>query len=274
VKPDSAPLPVLERYELKFNIAPELIAPLSDFVEAYCYPDRHSEGTPGGFYQVNSLYLDSPDYHFLRNRIERLPDRFNMRVRSYGPLPVAPYFLEVKCKSGDIIRKHRARIQDEDLERVLDPATPLDAGLAYLGEAAGANLFRTLVHRHNAAPVVMTSYRRKAYVSHCDEYARVTFDIGLRYMPQREYRPLSLEGGLAPSDPETRYDEGTSVILELKCYASYVPLWMVDMIRTFQLRRRGFSKYASAMSQAFRNYAFDDGVRISPAARFGREDRD
>ena len=271
---ETGPLPVLERYELKFTIPTELVAPISDFAEAYCFMDRHSTLSPGGFYQVNSLYLDSPDYVFLRNRLERLPDRFNMRVRSYGLIPEAPYFLEVKRKQGDIIRKHRARVLDEDLERVLDPGRDCSTALVSPGDLVSAEHFRALAHRFNAAPVVMTSYRRKAYISHCDDYARVTFDIGLRYQPQREYRPLSVEGGMAPSDTETRYDEGTSVILELKCYSQYVPLWMVDMIRTFDLRRRGFSKYATAMSQVFRNYAFDDGTRVSRDARFGREGGD
>ena len=39
------------------------------------------------------------------------------------------------------------------------------------------------------------------------------------------------------SDVQTLFDRDTSVILELKCYTSYVPLWMVDCVRTFQLQR-------------------------------------
>lgn len=262
MRPDGAPLPVLERYELKYTIPPELVGPISAFVDPYCVLDRHSELAPDRFYQVNSLYLDSPEYIFLRHRKERLPNRFNMRVRSYGAHPVPPYFLEVKRKHGDIIRKHRARIRDADLQRVLDPAHDAHASLVSPGEADNADLFRRLVHQYNAAPVVMTSYRRKAYLSHCDEYARVTFDIGLRYMPQKEYRPFALDGGLAPSDLETLYDEGTSVILELKCYTGYVPLWMLDLVRTFQLRRRGFSKYGAGMAQMFRKHEFEDGTRV------------
>jgi SPX domain protein involved in polyphosphate accumulation len=272
VRPDAAPLPVLERYELKYTIAPELIGPISAYVEGFCSLDKHSELSHDKFYQVNSLYLDTPEYLFLRNRREKLPDRFNMRVRSYGPVPVAPYFLEVKRKSGDIIRKHRARIRDEDLRRVLDIGQDLKPCLVSAGEAENAELFRRLVHKYNAAPVVMTSYRRKAYFSTCDDYARVTFDIGLKYMLQRDYKPLCLDGGLAPSDVETRYDEGTSVILELKCYAKFVPLWMVDLIRAFDLRRRGFSKFSSGMAQVFRNYAHEDGLRASRLVGFGSED--
>ena len=265
MRPDGAPLPVLERYELKFTIPPELVEPISSFVETYCYMDSHSTSSPAGFYQVNSLYFDTPEYLFLRNRLDRIPDRFNMRVRSYGARPVLPYFLEVKQKKESIIRKYRARIREENLEHVLDPAREDHACLVSPGEAENAALFRRLAHIHNASPVVMTSYRRKAYISNCDEYARVTFDIGLRYMAQREYKPLSIGEGMAPSDVETCFDENTSVILELKCYSQYVPLWMVDLIRAFELTRRGFSKYSAGMAQVFRRYAFEDGSRVPPS---------
>lgn len=262
--------PVLERYELKFTIPAEKAAAIEAFASPYCQPDKYSEGSNDGYYQVNSLYLDSPDFYFLRQRLNGSPNRFNMRVRTYGPKPVLPYFLEIKQKRGEIINKYRARILDESLERVLDPATGDPEGLPDAREKANAILFRKLVHTYNASPVVMTSYRRKAFFSNCDEYARVTFDVGLKFMHQREYRPLDVPDLLAPTDVETLFDDGCSVILELKCYSDQVPLWMVDMIRTFDLMRRGFSKYSAALAQVFRRHEYDDSSRMSPFAEFNR----
>lgn len=262
------PAPMLERYELKYTIPADQVEEIADFAKAYCHSDRYSAASPDGYYQVNSLYLDSPDFFFLRQRLDGSENRFNMRVRSYGQRPQLPYFLEVKQKRGDIVRKYRARILEGDLEHALDPGADLAGMLADPREAASAALFRRLAHAYNAAPVAMTSYRRKAYFSHCDEYARVTFDAALRFMPQREYRPLEVSELLAPSDQETWFDEGTSVILELKCHSRQVPLWMVDMIRRFQLRRRGFSKYSAALAQVFRSHAFDDSTLVSPFSEF------
>ena len=71
-----------------------------------------------------------------------------------------------------------------------------------------------------------------------------------------------MEAEFAPTDVETVFDEGTSVVLELKCPAKNVPLWMVDLIRTFELKRRGFSKYSAGMAQVFRRYEFDPGSRM------------
>jgi len=260
--------PVLERYELKYTIPMEQVADIVAFVAPYCHPDKYSENSPDGFYQVNSLYLDSPEFIFLRRRLDGSENRFNMRVRSYGPNPKLPYFLEIKHKLGDIVRKYRARIEDECLERVLAPDTDISRDLTDQVEADNAILFRRLVHSYNAAPVVMTSYRRMAFFSDCDDYARVTFDAGLRFMPQQEYRPLEVSELLAPSDMETVFDDRCSVVLELKCYSKQVPLWMVDLIRTFDLKRRGFSKYSAALAQVFRRNEFDDSHRVSPFAGF------
>jgi SPX domain protein involved in polyphosphate accumulation len=268
MKPAAAP--VLERYEMKYTIPMEQMPGIVDFLAPYCQPDKYSENSPDGFYQVNSLYMDSPEFIFLRRRLDGSENRFNMRVRSYGPKPVLPYFLEIKHKLGDIVRKYRARIQDESLERILAPDTDVTKDLTDSREADNAVLFRRLVHTYNAAPVVMTSYRRMAFFSNCDDYARVTFDVGLRFMPQQEYRPLDVSELLAPSDMETVFDDRCSVVLELKCYSKQVPLWMVDLVRTFDLKRRGFSKYSAALAQVFSRHEFDESHRVSPFAGFAK----
>jgi hypothetical protein len=96
---------------------------------------------------------------------------------------------------------------------------------------------------------VLLQYRRKAYISDIDDYARVTFDIGLSSMPPplTGYQPEPDNGEITPCDVQTCFDGGCSVILELKCYTNFVPLWMIDMVRTFELKRRSFSKYSTCL---------------------------
>lgn len=261
---------LLERYELKYTIPASLATEVEDFILPYCLMDRHSEISPQGYYQVNSLYFDTPDFHFLNQRLQRVESRFNMRVRTYGAEPVLPYFLEIKQKRGDIIRKLRARIRDENLEHFLDPAEEVKKHLVDGRDILNAARFKRLVSVYNAAPVVMTSYLRKAFFSHCDEYARVTLDKSLRFCAQDGYSLLTLPDLMAPSDTETNFDDGCSVILELKCYSKYVPIWMIDLIRRFELRRRGFSKYSVAVSRVFQNQEYDLSQRVSPLVDFNR----
>ena len=234
------------RFELKYTIPADRIDAIVDFLSPYCVFDRHSADAENGFYLINSLYFDSPAYYFLRQRILRAENRFNMRVRTYGANPELPYFLEVKQRTGDLVRKFRGQLFDSDLK------TFLGENLASPGPAGGdndesADLFRRTAHRYNASPVVLVQYLHKALVSVCDEYARVTFDLGLRCAERRSYDPLPVEEDMIPCDTPACFDGGCGVVLELKCHASHVPLWMIDLVKQFHLTRRGFSKYANCL---------------------------
>lgn len=244
---------VLERYELKYTIPCHLVDEISHFVSAYCYLDKYSEKSHDQFYKINSLYFDTPEYLFLRQRKHGVPRRFNMRIRSYGDNPQLPYFLEVKQKRGEIVKKLRAKVYETDLFGLLHGPIP-DEFLSGDKEASSRAVFLRLLHEYNAHPQVLVQYRRKAYISEYEDYARVTFDKELRYMKQNDYSPIPIEEKMAACDVETRFDSGCQLILELKCYTSYVPLWMIDCIRKFQLKRRGFSKFLTCMLPILSEY--------------------
>lgn len=256
--------PVLERYELKYHISPEMIEPISHFVSAYCSPDKYSERTETGFYRITNLYLDSPDFRFLQLRKERAENRFNMRVRAYGDSPGLPYFLEIKQKLGDIIRKFRASVTDKEWYRAYT-----EAGYQSATEEGGAqaennrSLFERLIYSYRAGPKVLTQYVRKAWVSDVDDYARVTFDIDLRYRPESDFRIEAPEEDMIACDTALVFDPGCSVILELKCYTLNVPLWMIDLIKTFNLQRRSFSKYRAGVEEVIRFYNYDYQSRVT-----------
>ncbi len=252
----SAIPPVLERYEAKYTIPFDMVDEISKFIEPYCSLDTYSEKSPDLFYTINSLYFDTPSYLFLMMRLRRAESRFNMRVRTYGEKPSLPWFLEIKYKRGDIMRKYRAKIYSENIEHILSTQELPRHHVKDEKEEKNRLLFYRLLHTYNAQPKVLIQYKRKAYISDVDEYARVTFDIGMRSMPQTGYDPIPQEEAMKPCDIEDAYDYGTSVILELKCYTSFVPLWMIDLVRKFGLRRRGFSKY---MTGLYRSIDFGDG---------------
>jgi hypothetical protein len=241
--------PVLARLELKYTIPFSMVDEISRFVEPYCSLDAYSEKSPDLYYTINSLYFDTPDYLFLRWRAREADNRFNMRVRTYGESPVLPWFLEIKHKRGDILNKYRARVHREDLELLLNSPELLRDGAKDGKEEQNRLIFYRLFQTYNASPKVLIQYKRKAYISDCEEYSRVTFDIQLRSLWQTGYDPLPHAAAMVPCDAQTLYDPGASVILELKCYTSFVPSWMIDLIRAFQLQRRGFSKYLAGFRQ-------------------------
>ncbi len=247
---------VLERFELKYTIPWEMVGPVSRFIEPYCSLDEYSEFSPDRFYIVNSLYFDSPQFHFLKNKENGCLERFNMRIRSYGAEPGPPYFLEIKHKRRDIIKKYRGKTFETDIKSIVDVKHIFPDGKKHIDKnEKNLNFFRRLHYVYGAEPKVLVQYRRKAYFSNYDEYARVTFDIGLRSMEATDsYLPHPVEHQMLHADYENVFDTGTNVILELKCYTAFVPLWMMDLIRTFNLKQRGFSKYQTCLNKVFERY--------------------
>ncbi|MDM8549668.1 polyphosphate polymerase domain-containing protein [Desulfobacterales bacterium HSG2] len=256
--------PMLERYELKYTIPRELIEPVSDFASVYCSPDKYSLQTESGFYRVNNLYFDSPGYLFLRRRMEGAENRFNMRIRSYGDHPEMPYFLEIKQKIGNVVRKYRAPVTDREWYKVFtEPGAGFCEKNDASAEAKNRALFERSVFSYNASPKVLTQYVRKAWVSDVDDYARVTFDMDLRFMHETGYNLVPREEKMVSCDTEALFDPGCSVILELKCYTSQVPLWMIDLIRYFDLQRRSFSKYMTGVAEVFGLHRYDAASRVA-----------
>ncbi|HON10758.1 MAG: polyphosphate polymerase domain-containing protein [Fibrobacter sp.] len=254
---------LLNRYEAKYLIPFSMIGPIVEFIKPYCSYDKYSALSEDRFYKVNSLYFDTPDYLFLHQRIYKAEKRFNMRIRSYGDHPVMPYFFEIKQRLGDIIRKIRAKIDDPDYAELFNRS-----GVEIRdGEDQKNELHRELFYRtaskYNAAPVVLVQYRRQAFFSTCDDYARVTFDIDIHAMEKRSYDPVPEKGKIFRCS--TGFDGERNVILELKCFKDSVPSWMIDLIRAFQLQRRGFSKYSTCLQNVFDRKTQDQLLSYNPS---------
>lgn len=235
----------LERYELKYLIPLSLVGPISQFVERYCEMDYYSRVSPDQFYTINSLYLDTPSLYLLRFKEAANAFSFNMRVRSYGGSPQPPYFFEIKYKLRDFVRKKRAKVDTADWMDILEWGQ-VPAGME-LGSRMNLENFIFMKQTYNVGPVILTQYRRKAYLSFIDDYARVTFDRDLRYQEMDRWCVTPDEKDLSHYDHPGSFEEpGCNVILELKCEKK-IPLWMVDLIRYFQLEQGSFSKFGNSM---------------------------
>lgn len=252
----SALPPVIERYELKYVIPYSLVEPVSRFLEPCCGLDAHSMGHPDQFYPVNSLYFDTPDYRFLKQRMWGSDRRFNMRVRAYGDGRAGPYFAEIKYKTPTSVKKFRASLETSDWPGFLcEKSQHGDVSVEDGKDRMSRQLFLRLAESYAAEPKIFTCYRRRAFLSLIDDYARVTFDIDLRYRPQESgyaSDPYSLSPGrdCVNYDAETIYGDEyggeANVVLELKASVGAVPVWMIELIRRFELKQVGFSKYLNS----------------------------
>jgi SPX domain protein involved in polyphosphate accumulation len=238
----------IERFELKYIIPYHLMNEIINYIELYCDKDPYSTSLDEGFYTVNSLYLDSTDFELLERKKNKFPNRFNLRVRSYGDGSKPPYFLEMKCKKGEIVDKIRSRVEDEDWSTYFS----YNKDLSLLTTTNRDNLIKFFINAMNlqVEPKILTQYERLAYFSTIDDYARVTFDRSLRFQ--------MVDNFTVTPDPQkmNNYDFGSafgedksSIVLELKSHRK-VPQWMLDMIRIFGLNKKSFSKYERSLEES------------------------
>ena len=249
---------VLQRFEYKYLIPRSMIEPISEFVKIYCYLDKYSEISPTKFYRINNIYLDTPFYTFLNNRLAKKENRFNMRIRSYGEDPVPPYFWEVKCKFGENKQKYRVKVKSEEIEKIFY----MEKAATILGlkgsDAKNMDLFQSLALSYNAQPQVLTQYDRMAWISEADEYARVTFDANLQCCEEHDFNVKPDPKRMESYDTTSIFGPDAQCILELKGQVSNLPLWMVDLIQRFDLRKMAFSKFRYGMLRVLRNQRPDN----------------
>lgn len=244
---------LLQRYELKYMIPFELVGPISTFIENHCEMDYYSQISRDHFYIINSLYFDTPNFEFFKRKEAAVQPSWSMRVRSYGANPKPPVFSELKLKINDFSNKMRAKIYCDNWAHVLESGeipTDIDGkSRSYLEN------FIWHMNAYGAGPKILTQYRRKAYLSVIDQYARVTFDRDMRYQLEEGFNVTPYERAMCHYDTEDIFPHPSeNVVLELKC-EKRVPIWMLQLIKKFDLTRSGFSKYRNAIKE----------TRIEPA---------
>lgn len=237
----------LDRYEIKYLIPMDLVKPISEYVEQFCQMDYYSQISTDHFYVINSLYLDNLSNYVLRKQ-QNAEHAFScFRIRSYGADPKPPYYLESKQKIGDFCKKRRGKIPFENLEQFIADPTSIPG----FDPSSDTNVCGFL-EKHTTLglePKILTQYRRKAYLSNVDNYARVTFDRDLRFMEETRYNVKPVESLMNHYDqPEVFdwYGSGANVVLEMKSERK-IPIWMVELVRRFNLNRDNFSKYRNSM---------------------------
>ncbi len=239
----------ISRYELKYILPKSMVSQIGDYIEICCQKDNHSLNVCDGYYTVNTLYLDSPNFLLLDHKRSNMSKRFTLRIRSYADGESPPYFFEVKKKAGMLINKIRACVKEKDLYEVFKhPDGAL--GLS-LEDKKNLKYFIRKSEELHARPKIFTQYKRLAYFSVLDEYVRITFDRDLKFCKSKVFNVI-------PGHYDTQnydYDiflkgmPANSVVLEIKTLTS-VPKWVIELIQYFGLERGSFSKFESSLDEA------------------------
>ncbi len=242
----------ISRYEMKYAVSEEQAAEIRDYIQPIFSLDQHAGSEQGG-YTVNSVYMDTPSLRFYYDTRLRLPTRLKPRVRYYGTRPAEVAVMEVKHRHNRTIWKTRHSVPVDEWPAVLEVSGSDRTSPSYTNVA---ETFVDVHHLYGTAPVLHVRYSREPYVSEIDEYARITFDRGMRYRLMRGSYELACsdEEMLYYDDPITAQWDDSPVVMEIKT-ESFVPAWAIDLIRRFSLVQRGYSKYRYVIDRCLENVA-------------------
>jgi SPX domain protein involved in polyphosphate accumulation len=246
--PLAAPLQThFERREFKYLLDEALVARVRAMIRPFCELDPFALAHPDHRYGIESLYFDTPSMDLYLANEREITDRYKLRVRTYPDAERSPAFFEVKRRYNDVIVKDRGRAPEDWVQAVSDPGwSPGDSDQGAVSLTTEAFVAR--VRARGCRPVCTVDYRREAWSSTIDDYARVTFDTQIRCQPVDKpgfgKRPGSWRSvdHAHPNHDVTR----SPTVLELK-FTRAVPSWMVNTVRTLELSRASFSKYGRSV---------------------------
>lgn len=247
------------RAEHKYVVSETTAQALRGFMKAYLLPDQYMPaGSPEGYY-VHSLYLDSPAYELYHETKDGVKNRYKLRMRFYDDSREAPTFLEIKTRTTDSIRKHRAIVSKQAAESFLNGESLTTADLIGGSDKAAFALteFGMRTNRLTARGSAFVSYQREAFVALEADGIRITFD---RHITGKTYDPL--QGLRLPADGAAVFPG--QVVFEVK-YSGPIPSWIRGLIHDFGLQRVSFPKYVHAVD-ALRHTA-QASTKDQPGAR-------
>ena len=246
---------LLERFELKYHIPVDWADRIGAFLAPYCEEDYYSKITPGGFYWITNLYLDSPSWTFLGWKKKQLLDRFNMRIRTYGEHPAqdGTFHFECKRKIKNICYKSRGTIKGINPGEVWN-MKPEDWPCKGEKDRMYVKDFLYKTELYNAHPRLLTQYKRRAWFGLREEYSRVTIDTGMRFREENGFDYTVDPHYMHSTGLPRFFQPACDAVLELKCPCSQVPYWMFDLIKFLNLKHAAFSKFGNAAAEWKRVY--------------------
>ena len=250
--------PTSARYEFKYAVPHSLVDPIRQFIEGYCDLDAYA-APPDGFYSITSLYLDDQRFQSFWDTENGKPDRYKLRIRTYGNGSGGPVNFEVKHRIHKSIVKSIVNYPGPDWPRFFQPSAPPDLERLPNPQRTALERFLLLSRKFRATPKMLVRYERLAFQSRTDQYVRVTFDRHLVHQPMSAYNLQGDPSRWQPIDHAPFLGTAeSSFVLELK-FLDRPSRWLEELTRRFGLVRRGCSKYSDAVRRRFfqREFAWD-----------------
>jgi hypothetical protein len=229
-------LEIFSRYEVKYLIPYNIYEKLVPYLLERMRYDKF--GT-NGYYNIVSLYFDSPDKKIYYETRNKLRFRQKLRLRVYEDATIeGPAFLEVKQKYNNVVNKRRTKIKLSDAYHYLQSGTT-DFMEGYdLSNPQILKEVHSFKSLYDLDPRIIVSYDRQAFHGLYEEDLRVTFDFNLMCRDDN----LRVEDG-----PQGKhFVDPNLVIMEVKVTHS-VPLWLTRLLSEFECKKQSVSKFCTSI---------------------------
>src|SRR3989344_406711 len=241
-----------ERFEFKYLLDVDQYQRVKKALSHFLVPDTAVAGLPHGFYEVISLYYDSPRFFYYWEKIDGASRRKKIRVRTYrrnGRYFSSDLFLEIKRKRDAVILKDRLLLSRENLTK---KDLSLVSCLLSLNNAHSRRVYNEYYFEQKArclAPKVLISYSREPFIGKFNQNVRVTFDFGIR--AKRTASNAASQDALFDMENRGFADvSGTKVVMEVK-FKGALPFYIDGILKDFNLSRVPYSKYCLGVEACY-----------------------
>jgi len=233
-----------QRFEFKYLISLDRLKEIKSFLQRYVVLDKFLEGTGKNFYEVVSLYYDSPRFYYYWQKVDGIEQRKKVRLRAYrinGKFTDYSFF-EIKRKRDSIILKDRLLLLNGDYDKLLKDGNFFRTNFI-INEKNNkvAEEFHWETYQRSISPKILVVYNREPYLGKFNKNFRVTFDY---FIKARRDNQLFAGG-------DNFIDlSADKAVMEVK-FNGRMPFYIQEIIKMYNLERISYSKYAHAVEGCF-----------------------
>lgn len=232
-----------QRFEFKYILSWQEYREIRAHLKRYVVLDGFARQARRNFYEVISLYYDSPKFYFYNEKNDGIKNRKKIRLRTYcvdGKM-TDHIFFEIKRKSDAVISK----------DRFLVPSGAY-GDFVGKGEISGdANFLdhnaRRIMEEYeyerslrSLRPSLLVSYSREPYLGRFNKNFRVTFDYNIKGKASRDLLDIT-------NCREVLVD---NVVMEVK-FNGKLPYYIREIIERYDLQRTSYSKYCRTAESCY-----------------------
>ncbi|PIP67259.1 MAG: hypothetical protein COW93_01160 [Parcubacteria group bacterium CG22_combo_CG10-13_8_21_14_all_41_9] len=246
-----------QRFEFKYLLSFDEFNQIRKRLRQYVSLDGFARDSNKGFYEVISLYYDSPKFYYYYEKIDGAVRRKKIRLRAYkkDDLFAGNIFFEIKRKHDAIILKDRILMDKEQYNNFIKNES--FGNIDFANKKDAQNIIEEYDQERFTKclePKILVGYIREPYIGTYNKNFRITFDYNIR---------AKISENLFEHDLDTQV-LSDGVIMEIK-FNGRLPYYIKEIIDQYNLERIAYSKYCHSIEACYslpeinasRNYFFN-----------------